>query len=151
MAFDECSGVIIPDVKMPKNCDECDSYGLSDIYGLKCPCDANKELYSYDKRPDECPLKEIYIKKEDKSMELKDTIELMSSADWKDRFIAEYLQTKIRYEKLHKLIVRREVGKIEFNTPIPLESWNEQAYYMGMYLHELEKQAVIHGIELPKV
>ena len=84
-------------------------------------------------------------------MELKDTIELMSSTDWKDRFIAEYLQTKIRYEKLHKLIVRREVGKIEFNTPIPLESWNEQAYYMGMYLHELEKQAVLHGVELPKV
>ena len=84
-------------------------------------------------------------------MELKDTIELMSSTDWKDRFIAEYLQIKIRYEKLHKLIVRREVGKIEFNTPIPLASWNEQAYYMGMYLHELEKQAVLHGIELPKV
>ena len=35
-------------------------------------------------------------------MELKDTIELMSSADWKDRFIAEYLQTKIRYEKAGK-------------------------------------------------
>ena len=84
-------------------------------------------------------------------MELRDTIELMNSADWKDRFKAEYLQTKIRYEKLHKLIVKREVGKHGFDTPIPLESWKEQAKYMGMYLFELEKQAVIHGIELPNV
>ena len=84
-------------------------------------------------------------------MELKDTIELMTSECWKDRFIAEYLQTKIRYEKLHKLIVRREVGKCDFDTPIPLESWIYQASHMGNYLHELEKQAVLHGIELPKI
>ena len=53
------SGVVIPDVEMPKNCHECDSYGFSDIVGLKCPCDTNKELYSYNKRPEECPLKLI--------------------------------------------------------------------------------------------
>ena len=84
-------------------------------------------------------------------MELKDTIELMNSVDWKDRFIAEYLQTKIRYEKLHKSIIKREVGKLDFDTPIPFESWKGQAYNMGLYLYELEKQAVLHGIELPKV
>ena len=32
--------------------------------------------------------------------ELKETIELMTSKDYKERFIAEYWQTKIRYEKL---------------------------------------------------
>lgn len=84
-------------------------------------------------------------------MELKDTVELMISTDWKDRFIAEYLQAKIRYEKLHKLIVKRDVGKHGFNTPIPFKSWKAQARYMGMYLYELEKQAEIHGIDLPKV
>lgn len=84
-------------------------------------------------------------------MELKDTIELMTSSDWKDRFIAEYLQTKIRYKKLHKMIVQRDVGKCDFETPIPLDSWQLQARYMGLYLYELEKQAVIHGIELPNV
>jgi len=84
-------------------------------------------------------------------MELKDTIELMTSADWKDRFKAEYLQTKIRYEKLHALAVKREVGKHGFDTPIPMESWKAQLYHMGLYLYELEKQAAIHGIELPKV
>jgi hypothetical protein len=85
------------------------------------------------------------------NMELKDTIDLMTSADWKDRMKAEYLQLKIRYEKLHKMIVRREVGKCDFNTPIPLESWKAQASHMGQYLYELEKQAAIHGIELPEV
>ena len=84
-------------------------------------------------------------------MELKDTIELMNSSDWKDRFMAEYLQTKIRYEKLHKLIVKREVDKHGFETPSPFDSWKTQANHMGLYLYELEKQAAIHGIELPKV
>lgn len=84
-------------------------------------------------------------------MELKDTIDLMTSSDWKDRFIAEYLQTKIRYEKLHKMIVKRELGKHGFETPIPLQSWRKQVYHMGIYLFELEKQAILHGIELPKV
>ena len=84
-------------------------------------------------------------------MELKDTIDLMTSSEWTDRFKAEYLQTKIRYEKLHKMIVMRDAGKHLFDTPIPLESWKEQARHMGNYLYELEKQAAIHGIELPRI
>ena len=101
----------------------------------------------------ELPMEEA-IKKmlpEFKMMELKDTVDLMTSADWKDRFIAEYLQTKIRYEKLNRLIVKRMVGKTYFETPIPMESWREQALHMGGYLLELEKQAALHGIELPSI
>ena len=101
----------------------------------------------------ELPMEEA-IKKmlpEFKTMELKDTVDLMTSADWKDRFLAEYLQTKIRYEKLNRLIVKRMVGKIYFETPIPMESWREQALHMGGYLLELEKQAALHGIELPSI
>ena len=33
-------------------------------------------------------------------MELKDTVGMMSSSDYRDRFKAEYYQLKIRYEKL---------------------------------------------------
>lgn len=40
-------------------------------------------------------------------MELKDTIDLMTSEDYKDRFKAEYYQTKIRYDKLHKMLVKK--------------------------------------------
>jgi len=83
-------------------------------------------------------------------VELKDTWCLMTSTDWKKRFAAEYWQTKIRYEKLHKLIVRRSAGLNDFETPISLEMWNNQAKIMGMYLFELEKQAVLHGIDLEK-
>ena len=36
-------------------------------------------------------------------MELKDTVELMNSSDYKDRFKAEYQQVKIRHEKLRKM------------------------------------------------
>lgn len=81
-------------------------------------------------------------------MQLRDTINFMISSDWKERFLAEYFQTKIRYEKLHKMIVMREVGRQGFGTPISLDSWKEQAHHMGMYLYELEKQAAVHGIEL---
>lgn len=37
-------------------------------------------------------------------MDLKATISAMQSADYKDRFRAEYWQTKIRYEKLKVII-----------------------------------------------
>jgi len=39
-------------------------------------------------------------------MEMKDTIPLMESNDCKDRLKAEYHQTKIRFEALHKTIVK---------------------------------------------
>ena len=51
--------VCLPNVKMPENCHECDALGISDVVGLKCPCEAKKGLYAYYKRPEECPLKEI--------------------------------------------------------------------------------------------
>ena len=39
-------------------------------------------------------------------MELKGTVDLMTSEDYKERFKAEYLQTKIRYESLHKMLTK---------------------------------------------
>ena len=44
-------------------------------------------------------------------MELKDTIKLMESENYKERFKAEYYQTKIRYEKLKKLNNKIEAYK----------------------------------------
>ena len=41
-------------------------------------------------------------------MTLKDTIKLMESEDYKERFKAEYYQTKIRYNKLHEMIIKYE-------------------------------------------
>lgn len=81
-------------------------------------------------------------------MELKDTIELMNSNDYKERFKAEYLQTKIRYEKLHKIVIKYEAGTLEFEPSCSLEILKEQKSYMGNYLRILEIRAEIEKIEL---
>lgn len=39
-------------------------------------------------------------------MELKDTVEMMISEDYKERFNAEYCQTKIRYGKPKYMLER---------------------------------------------
>lgn len=81
-------------------------------------------------------------------MKLEDTIDLMNSENYKDRFKAEYYQTKTRYDKLHKLIIKMEAGTCDFTPSCSLEIHKEQAKYMGMYLHILEVRAEIENIEL---
>lgn len=43
-----------------------------------------------------------------KMRDLKDTINFMTSDDYKDRLIAEYWQLKIRYQKLQVAIARKK-------------------------------------------
>ena len=81
-------------------------------------------------------------------MELQDTIELMQSKDFKERFKAEYYQTKIRYEKLHKMVVKYEAGILNFTPNCSLELLKRQAAAMGNYLYCLEMRALIEAIEL---
>ena len=85
-------------------------------------------------------------------MELKETVEKMISADYKERFIAEYQQTKIRYEKLKHfcdVIEASQLAKIEEpKYDCPLALLREQQSVMGQYLHILELRAVIENIVL---
>lgn len=81
-------------------------------------------------------------------MELKDTIELMNSEDYKDRFKAEYLQTKIRRDKLHTMLVKHEAGKQDFTISCPLINLRQQERAMNEYLKTLEVRAEIEGIDL---
>lgn len=81
-------------------------------------------------------------------MELKDTIKLMNSDDYKDRFKAEYYQTKIRYDKLHKMLIKYEAGTLGFEPTCPIEILERQACYMGNYLKCLEVRAEIEKVEL---
>lgn len=80
--------------------------------------------------------------------DLSSTVKLMESNDYKDRFLAEYVQTKIRYEKLHKMIVKYEAGKLDFTPNCPLELLKKQASAMGNYLYILEMRAEIEGVDL---
>ena len=81
-------------------------------------------------------------------MELKDTVEMMNSPDYKERFKAEYLQTKIRYQKLHRMCIKYEAGTLDFTPTCSLELLKEQKAAMGRYLGCLEVRAEIEGIEL---
>lgn len=84
-------------------------------------------------------------------MELKNTVEMMTSNDYKERFKAEYWQTKIRYDKLHKMTIKYEANKLNFTPSCRLELLNEQKKHMGMYLHCLEVRAEIEGISLEHI
>lgn len=79
---------------------------------------------------------------------LSDTVDLMNSADYKDRFIAEYYQTKIRYQKLHNMIVKYDAGTLNFTPSCSLELLQKQASTMGQYLYQLEVRAQVEGIDL---
>jgi hypothetical protein len=81
-------------------------------------------------------------------MELKDTIDMMTSADYKERFKAEYYQTKIRFEKLKEMCVKYEAGTLDFTPTCSLGLLKAQKAAMGQYLYCLEIRAEIEGIKL---
>lgn len=80
--------------------------------------------------------------------DLKDTIELMQSSDYIERFKAEYYQTKIRYNKLHKLLVQLDAETAPFTPKCPKELLRKQCSDMGSYLYDMEVRACIEGIDL---
>ena len=41
-------------INMPRNCHECDGFGISDVIGLNC-----ESMFCSDERPGDCPLKAI--------------------------------------------------------------------------------------------
>lgn len=102
--------------------------------------------------PSSIEIRKIKEKKEKNNMELKETIELMCSSDYKERFVAEYRQVKIRYEKLknfcNKIEVEEMLGKEVTKHDCPLELLREQQKYMGLHLSILEKRALIENVEL---
>lgn len=81
-------------------------------------------------------------------MELQDTIELMQSKDYKERFKAEYYQTQIRFKKLRNMIVKYKAGTLNFTPKCSLDLLRCQASFMGNYLYCLKMRAEIEDIEL---
>jgi hypothetical protein len=86
------------------------------------------------------------------------TVDGMLSPDYKERFKAEYRQTKIRYEKLKSFCNRIEASmrtcpgdtkRVQMpEHDCPLDLLRDQQRAMGEYLHCLEIRAVIEGIDL---
>ena len=68
-------------------------------------------------------------------------LKMSESEDHRQRAAAEYLFVKDKYEKLHRMIVKREAGKLDFEPDCPMEQWKAQAAAMGAYLFQLEIKA----------
>ena len=90
-------------------------------------------------------------------MTLHDTVEMMQSTDYKERFRAEYWQTRIRYERLKAFNNRIEAAEAtnfldnSVDMPkhdCPFDMLRHQQSVMGEYLHILEVRAIIEGVEL---
>ena len=81
-------------------------------------------------------------------MDFNETIALMQSEDYKERFKAEYYQTKNRYDKLHNMLVKYDADKLEFTPNCSIELLRKQAAAMGQYLYCLEVRAVVEEIKL---
>lgn len=85
-------------------------------------------------------------------MELKDTIEGMTSTDYQARFKAEYQQLKIRWEKLNKFCNRIRASEFtgidepEHDCPVGL--LKNQLEIMREYLTTLEIRAILEDIDL---
>ena len=78
--------------------------------------------------------------------ELKETIFLMVSDDYKERFKAEYYQTKIRYDKLRGMVDKWET--LGFTPTCPKDIYLAQLDAMRSYLAILKLRAVKEDIEL---
>ena len=81
-------------------------------------------------------------------MELKDTVQMMESSDYKERFKAEYLQLKIRINGLRNMLKKYKDGPLTFKPSCSYELLNGQLKVMEMYAQYLEERAEIENIEL---
>lgn len=81
-------------------------------------------------------------------MELKDTITLMQSNDYTERFIAEYLQLRIRKEKLEVFITKYKRNELPFIPDCSVAMLEAQLAIMIGYMNILENRARIEKINL---
>ena len=81
-------------------------------------------------------------------MELKETIELMNSDNYVDRFIAEYRQLEIRRNGLYKMLKKYKKGEFDLTPTCSYDLLNGQLKSMDLYSEYLMERALIEGIEL---
>lgn len=79
---------------------------------------------------------------------LDETIEMMTSDDFKERFKAEYWQLKIRHNNLIAMLAKYRQGTLAFKPKCSIKLLMEQKSHMEQYLYCLEVRADIEGINL---
>lgn len=80
--------------------------------------------------------------------ELRETATMMCSADYKERFRAEYYQLETRYKKLKAMVEKWDKGELSFTPTCPRSTYNLQLRAMADYKAVLEMRAKIEGVEI---
>ena len=81
-------------------------------------------------------------------MQLKDTIEMMNSEDYKERFKAEYYQLSIRLDSLADMLIKWYNNMLDFEPKCSKETLENQVIFMKGYLNILRLRAHIEDIDL---
>ena len=81
-------------------------------------------------------------------MTLKDTVEMMNSNDYKERFKAEYYQLVTRYRSLKSMLTKWDEGTLNFEPTCPRNIYNTQIKAMVDYIEVLKARAIMEGIDL---
>lgn len=79
--------------------------------------------------------------------ELSVTAELMRSDDYNDRFAAEYMQVRIRMDRLQKMLDKWDKGELGFEPTCPRSTYDLQLSAMSVYAMILEARAKTEGIQ----
>lgn len=80
--------------------------------------------------------------------DLKDTVALMTSADYKERFQAEYYQLETRYLKLRAMCDKWDEDELDFTPTCPRGMYDKQLEAMYDYLIVLVDRAKLENVEL---
>ena len=80
------------------------------------------------------------------NLDLDMTVMLMTSPDYKHRFMAEYVQLGIRACKLEQMIMKYKAGELDFEPACPVEVLEEQLQIMVAYLGILQRRDAIEHI-----
>ena len=81
-------------------------------------------------------------------MKLIDTVEMMNSENYKERFRAEYFQLDIRINGLSNMLKRYKEGTLTFTPSCSYEVLYTQLVHMENYKKSLEERAKIENIIL---
>lgn len=81
-------------------------------------------------------------------MKLADTVEMMNSVDYKERFRGEWLQLRIRMSGLGNMLEQYKAGTLKFKPTCSYDLLNAQLKAMEQYDYFLQERAKIEGIEL---
>lgn len=79
---------------------------------------------------------------------LNQTTEMMNSSDFKERFKAEYIQLKVRKERLTDMLQKYREGKLDFTPNCSYDLLHTQLVHMESYMNILEQRAKIENIDL---